>query len=186
MNSPRIEKILEKYFHGETSLAEERVLREFFRQEKLPVHLAELKDQFVMYEEESKEVLPDDFEDGVFEAISKKEKQSRASQRSKFYYISGVAATILIIVTVFIRFDVLTGPVYSDEDVDQAFVEATQILTFVSDKFNKGAAPLKKVARFDEGINNLNSVKKFDEGVSKTNPVSRFKQITDLITNPAP
>jgi len=185
MNSPRIEKILEKYFHGETSLAEERMLREFFRQEELPAHLAELKDQFVMYEEAAAEVLPDDFDDTVFEAISRVEHQNRASKRSKIYYISGVAATILIIVTVFIRFDFFMSS-YTDDDVDKAFTEATQILSFVSEKFNKGAAPLQKVARFDDGITNLKSVNKFDEGVTKSTPVSRFKQITDLITNPAP
>ena len=71
-------------------------------------------------------------------------------------------------------------------DADVAFAEASRILYFVSDKFNQGASPLKKVARFDESINNLNSVKKFDSGVTRATPVSRFKQITDLITNPAP
>jgi len=187
MNSQKIEKILEKYFHGDTSLTEERTLREFFRQEELPAHLAELKDQFCMFDEASEEVLPDDFNDSLFEAISEKERSSKASRRSVIYYVSGVAATVLILITVFFRFEPFSGgSTYSDQEADQAFQQASRIFGLVSDKVNKSTIPLEKVARFDEGMSNLNTVKKFDDGVKKTTPVSRFKQITDLITNPAP
>ncbi|GAB3964582.1 hypothetical protein GCM10028806_02320 [Spirosoma terrae] len=34
-----IEKLLEKYYEGETTLAEEKLLRQFFQQEDVPVHL---------------------------------------------------------------------------------------------------------------------------------------------------
>lgn len=187
MNSQKIEKILEKYFHGDTSLTEERTLREFFCQEELPAHLAELKDQFMMFEEAAEEVLPDDFDDSVLDAINEKERISRASKRSVIYYISGVAATILILVTVFFRFQPFVGgSTYSDEEADQAFQKASRIFGLVSDKVNKSTVPLEKVARFDEGMDNLKTVNKFDEGVKKSTPISRFKQITDLITNPAP
>jgi hypothetical protein len=185
MSSQKIEKILEKYFHGETSLTEERTLREFFRQEELPPHLAELKDQFSMLDPESEASLPDDFDNALFAEINNQDRKSKASKRAVLYYISGVAATILIIVTVFIRFDPFVGNQTKSQE-ELAFEEASRILYYVSTKFNQGADPLKKVARFDEGINNLNSIKKFDDGVSKTSPISRFKQITDLITNPVP
>ncbi len=36
---PNIEKLLERYYEGETSLEEEKQLREFFRQETIPAHL---------------------------------------------------------------------------------------------------------------------------------------------------
>ncbi|MEN8225330.1 MAG: hypothetical protein ABFS05_08220, partial [Bacteroidota bacterium] len=85
MNSHRTEKILEKYFQGETSLSEERMLREFFRQEELPAHLSELKDQFLLFDAEAEETLPDDFDNELFEAIGIKERQSRASKRAVLY-----------------------------------------------------------------------------------------------------
>ena len=98
-----------------------------------------------------------------------------------------MAATILILVTVFFRFDAfMSGSRYNEAEAELAFTQASNILYFVSDRFNKGADPLGKMARFDEGVKNLNTVKKFDEGMSKTSPVSRFNQITKLITNPAP
>ena len=187
MSSQGIEKILEKYFAGETSLAEERKLRAFFLKEEIPSHLAELKEQFMLYENESREELPEDFDEVLFNRINAKERGRKISRRTTIIYISSVAATILILVTVFFRFDpFLNSSQGNDPEAELAFIQASNILYFVSDKFNKGAEPLGKMARFDKGVKDLNTVKKFDEGVSKAAPVSRFDQITKLITNPAP
>ena len=41
-----IEKLLERYYEGETSLAEEKQLRHFFQQETIPVHLQRHAGQF--------------------------------------------------------------------------------------------------------------------------------------------
>lgn len=186
MNSHKTEKLLVKYFEGETSLAEERSLREFFHQEEIPAHLEELKVQFELFDSEARQVLPSDFEDKLFDEIDRQERGRRSGRRATIYYVSGVAATVLILITLFVRFDPFTAESqYNDRDAEIAFNEASRILYFVSDKFNKGANPLEKVARFDEGVTNLKPVKKFDEGVNKTTPVSTFNKITKLITNPA-
>ena len=186
MSSHKIEKLLEKYFAGETSLADERTLREFFRKEDIPAHLLELKEQFGLFESEAGEELPADFDEKLFDKIERQERNRKTGRRATIYYVSGVAATILILITVFIRFDTFTGnSAYNDRDAEIAFNEASRILYFVSDRFNKGANPLGKVAHYDKAINDLENVKKFDEGVSKASPVSTFNRITKLITNPA-
>lgn len=41
-----IEKLLERYYEGETSLAEEKQLRQFFQQDNLPAHLKTHAEQF--------------------------------------------------------------------------------------------------------------------------------------------
>lgn len=46
MNTERIEQLLEKYFVGDTSLEEEKELREFFRQNDIPADLKSYADQF--------------------------------------------------------------------------------------------------------------------------------------------
>ena len=186
MSSHKIEKLLVKYFEGETSLAEERTLREFFRKEDIPAHLFELREQFGLYESEAHEELPSDFDEKLFDRIERQERSRKTGRRATIYYIGGVAATILILITVFIRFDTFTSNQgYNDRDAEIAFNEASRILYFVSDKFNKGANPLGKVAQYDKALNDLKNVKKFDEGVSKASPVSTFNRITKLITNPA-
>lgn len=183
MSSQKIEKILERYFHGETSLAEEQRLRNFFLKEELPSHLEELREQFLFYEQEKDHKLPETFDEELFDAIDKQERSKRASRRAVFYYVSSVAAAILIIITVFISFDPKTG---NSREAEEAFAQASQVLYFVSDKFIKGSNPLERVKRFNDGVENLKKVKKFEEGVDKTAPVSKFNQITNLITNPAP
>ena len=186
MNSPKIEKLLERYYQGETSLAEERALREFFRQDKLPPHLAELKAQFIILDEDEGLELPESFDEELFSMIREKEKSSRLSRRRVVIYISSVAATVLILVTLFIRFNPFLDRSYGNSpEAEEAFEQASRILFFVSDKFNQGADPLRKVASFDQGIEDMKSIKKFDEGIKKTMPASRFSQITNLISNPA-
>lgn len=187
MSSQRIEKTLEKYFQGETSLAEEQKLRDFFLKEEVPAHMAELKEQFQLYQEESQAGLPDDFEDTLFAEIDLQEKSTKASKRSMIFYISGVAATILILITLFIQFDpFIMNSSDKNLEAELAFGEASRVLFFVSEQLNKGTDPLANVARFDEGIDNLNTVTKLDEGMTKATPMSRFNQITNLLTNPAP
>tara|TARA_R100001143_G_C3360727_1_gene135368 strand:+ start:13305 stop:14114 length:810 start_codon:yes stop_codon:yes gene_type:complete len=46
MNTEKIEQLLEKYFEGETTLNEEKELREFFQQDEIPAHLKSYIDQF--------------------------------------------------------------------------------------------------------------------------------------------
>ncbi|WP_461093089.1 HEAT repeat domain-containing protein [Spirosoma gilvum] len=43
---PDIEQLLEKYYEGETTLQEEKLLRQFFQQESIPAHLQSHADQF--------------------------------------------------------------------------------------------------------------------------------------------
>lgn len=185
MSSQEIEKILERYFHGESSLSEERSLKAFFKKEDLPAHLADLREQFLVFEQEREEVLPDDFDDNLFKAIEKEEKSKKASKRAVIYYVGSVAATILIILTIFIRFDPLARNTQTMQ-AEEAFAEASQVLYFVSGKFMQGTNKLGTVGQFNDNVSKLENVKKFDDGVEKASTVSRFKQITDLFTNPAP
>lgn len=46
MNTEKIEQLIDKYFDGDTSIEEEKELREFFRQDNIPDHLKSYADQF--------------------------------------------------------------------------------------------------------------------------------------------
>ncbi|MBN8826503.1 MULTISPECIES: HEAT repeat domain-containing protein [unclassified Spirosoma] len=43
---PDIEKLLDKYYEGDTTLQEEKLLRQFFQEESIPAHLQSHADQF--------------------------------------------------------------------------------------------------------------------------------------------
>ena len=63
MDYKYIEQLLERYFAGETSLQEERILCAFFEQDVLPAHLAEMKPLFAWKDAaRADEQLGDDFD----------------------------------------------------------------------------------------------------------------------------
>ncbi|MBT8295479.1 MAG: hypothetical protein KJO51_03605, partial [Gramella sp.] len=57
MELNKIEKLLERYDEGETSLAEEKQLREYFLKNEIPVHLRSYQLMFRFSERQGKEQL---------------------------------------------------------------------------------------------------------------------------------
>lgn len=74
-----IEELLNKYFEGETSCEEERKLRRFFTQGRVPEHLQAYRPMFTFFEEESK-----------------RPKTHAPLRRRLLYAFSGIAAGVLI------------------------------------------------------------------------------------------
>ncbi len=104
MDYKYIEQLLERYFNAETSLEEERMLRTFFSQEDIPAEMQQWRALFVADEEE---VLGDDFDDRILEAIGKtpvaEEVQVKARQVSltqRLIPLFKAAAVVAIILTV--------------------------------------------------------------------------------------
>lgn len=81
----RIDELINKYFEGETSAAEEQEIRMFFAKENVPQHLLLYKPMFAYFEEE----------------IARKEVKvvttNRFKRRKIFYMVSGIAAAMLLL-----------------------------------------------------------------------------------------
>jgi len=96
-----IEELLEKYWEGETTLAEERRLKEFFtRNQDLPPHLAMYREQFAMFADwQKEEALGGDFD-------ARMEKQIRTEARvvalrpriAYWQWAAGIAAGIALFI----------------------------------------------------------------------------------------
>jgi len=81
----QIEELLDKYFEGETSSAEEKELRKFFSSGDVPEHLMVHKPLFAYFDEEIKK------EEAT---IIKKRMPER---RKVLLWVSGVAAAVLLL-----------------------------------------------------------------------------------------
>ena len=57
MNLQKIEKLIKKYEQGNTSLEEEKILMDFFRNEEVPYQLRSYMDLFYFMESSKKEEL---------------------------------------------------------------------------------------------------------------------------------
>ena len=70
MDYKYIEQLLERYFNAETSLEEEQMLRTFFSQKELP---ADMQQWRALFTADDEEMLGDDFDARIMEAIAQQE-----------------------------------------------------------------------------------------------------------------
>ncbi len=181
MNSQEIEKILEKYFAGDTSLEEEVILKNYFSQKDVSGHLQSLKHLFNYAADASKGEMPgDEFEQKILDGIQEtKTRKLRTARKMYLYVASGVAAGILIIIGLFITFDSFLKPM---TDTEIAYNKTRQALIFISAKFNTGLEPAGTLAEFDKGMKQLSKIKTFDKGVDEVSKVSKFYETQKKIT----
>lgn len=85
-----IEKLIERYFEGETSAAEEKYLRSFFASGKVPEYLVAYIPLFAYFDEEIRRKEVDVVPDKILV-----QKETKRSLRLVLYVVSGVAACVL-------------------------------------------------------------------------------------------
>lgn len=116
-----MDELLNKYFDGETSCEEERLIRRYFSEEKVPEHLLCYKPMFAYFDEEiSKEKT-------VHKIVPRK--------RTIMYAISGIAACAIIAIATnaFLHHNrtntenyvMIDGKICTDEAVVKAYAKAS-------------------------------------------------------------
>ena len=161
MDYQQIEKILEKYWEGKTTLEEEITLKDFFTQEEVPEHLKDCAALFKYFSEEEKNApLGLQFEEKVLNKIH----PNRSGKLLSWQFIMKIAATVLIMVAVgtvfFQNSKIKSEPlVYVDtyEDPEVAYEEMKKALTIFSSQLNKGTEKLTEISEFNKPEEILNN-----------------------------
>ena len=94
-----IEQLLDRYWQGETTLAEEQILRTFFAQDDVPANLAKYKSLFAYEQSETTDdVLSDDFDERMLALIDEPEpvKARTISIRQRFAPLIKAAAAVAV------------------------------------------------------------------------------------------
>lgn len=184
MNLHEIEKLLEKYFEGETTLSEERKLRDYFASGNVPVQWKSLEGYFnFLIQEQHQHLENPSFDDKVMSYV-KENKMSRLTdlRRPWIYWISGVAASILILIAVFVKFDPFGGKIEDTyNDPQTAYIEARKILLFVSAQLNKGTNTLEPVSVIETGINELKPVATYSLATGEVNRLNEVENVNKMI-----
>lgn len=97
-----IEQLLERYWQCQTTLEEETILRAFFAQEDVPVHLLPYRQLFLAEHEEAQHVtLGDDFDRRMLSMISDEEpvKAREITFAQRFRPLFRAAAMVAIMLT---------------------------------------------------------------------------------------
>ncbi len=137
MELSKIEKLLEKYFEAETSLAEEALLKEYFSQEDIPPHLVPYRDLFVYFNQSSTEVA---------------EKEIVLPQRNHLLQWLSVAAALILMVSVY---SVYQKNQREKQEARLAYIETTRALNMISQNLNKGNRAIVKLETFDQTANKI-------------------------------
>jgi hypothetical protein len=141
----RIEQLLEKYFEAETSIAEEKELKEYFASSNVAQHLEQYKSLFGY----------------VFQA---KQEQFTATiplntkKRKNVVWLS-VAASVAVLLGVSLYTINIDKPKSNDlgtyDDPEVAFRETQKALAMISEHVNKGIGSMSYLNEFEQSKNRI-------------------------------
>lgn len=164
-NISEIDNLLTKYYNGESTLADEQYLVEYFTtSQDIPDRLHIDRDLFIAlnYSEQSEIAIPDNLEQDILNKIDEisivKEMSPR---RFDFRLLIGIAASLVVIIGLGWHF--MEAPLRSNEvtDPELAYVETAKALNLLSQKLNKANNCLIQTQNTINNINNeINSILK--------------------------
>lgn len=157
-----IEKLIEKYDNGETTLKEEQQLKDYFSQETVPPHLEVYKSMFQYFLHTHEEQFTKD--------VPLKSKKTY----SLYQWIS-VAAIAVIMLGIFTQVDLFQPQTQTLADLTPQeraeYEEAKEVFALVSSKLNQGSENLMALnmvsTNFDKGTDNLSYLGEFSKTTNK-------------------
>jgi hypothetical protein len=185
MTYSEIDQLLKNYLEGETSLEEEKILRDFFSRGDLPARYQPYAEMFRGFGAMAAVQLNDRRFDKEW---SRKSKQKTDHSKSwsfftHWYAVTGIAATLLLAVLLFVPVKKL--PVISlfshkiedtFDDPRQAYAETVKALLMVSEKINTGTNQMKDLNKLDKGLKKADKMLTFNKGLQDANKLSKFNE----------
>lgn len=176
METTKIKALLQKYFDGETTPAEEKLLEEYFTSEAVDSSLQEYIPFFDGILELAGNNRDRALESDIMDFILESETKEKSKYRWLWQTVTGVAASVIIVLGGFLYYQQQKTFDDTFKNPDEAYAYAVKTLGYVSNKYNKGLASLSK---FDKLQTATEPVRK---GLA---PVNEFYQtIEKLKTKP--
>jgi hypothetical protein len=180
-----IQKLLEKFYAGNTSMTEENELELFFRKENVPEEYKADKELFFFIAANSEHMdIPVDLKEKIIFTLDKAEKSESRVRRINLYSISGLAAGLLIILSVYLGF-IRENPFevtsqYAIEDPDRAYEEVKKALEYVSQKWNSGTSELENLGQINKGLKTISPIRKLSSGSRELNLLGNLKKAENI------
>ena len=163
-----IKSLLEKYWEGETSLAEEKTLKAYFAQPDIAPELQAYQAFFDYTKSEKELELSLDFDEKLLSKMNASTPQltiaTRTRTRTIFRWISSAAAMFLLCLASYIAYNGYEKTeqkpgakvIILDDaaDAEEAYEKVKAALLLVSNKMNKGKT---------EAVNGLNKINVIDK-----------------------
>jgi hypothetical protein len=147
MELAKIEQLVEKYFEGETTIAEEIQLKQYFSTEQVAAHLEHYKPLFGYFAAEKEEKFTP--------TLSLKTKKQFSVARI------AIAASVVFLVGVitFINYQPTNPPQVANSDLgsfetpEEAFEETQKALALLSEKVNIGMESVNYINEYENSKN---------------------------------
>lgn len=151
MNTKELNRLLEKYYKGESTKAEERDLKIFFNGNTIPEGYEAERAIFGYYLAVSDIPEPSaDFEARILAGIDESQNKSGSRKNRRFVLtVLSTAASILILTGSYFFFVHRSEPRDTFSDPKVAYAETLKILMDVSSQLNHGAIALEPVTRIN-------------------------------------
>jgi len=135
MELANIEKLLEKYENAETTIAEEKALKNYFLSDNVAPHLEEYQALF-----------------GYF-STSKNERFTKTiqlnSQKKSWKWLT-VAASVVLLVSVYSGYENI-----QQRKAEKVYAETIDAFEMLSANLNKGNVAIAQLQRFDDTTNKI-------------------------------
>jgi hypothetical protein len=151
-----IEKLIEKYDNGETTLKEEQQLKDYFSQETVPPHLEVYKSmfQYFLYTHEEQYT---------------KDVPLKSKKTYSLYQWISVAAVAVIMLGVYFQ---MSGPTELEkQEALLAYNQTMEVFNLMSSNLNKGTEGVEALnmvtTNFDKGSENIAYLGEFSKTTNK-------------------
>jgi hypothetical protein len=188
MKTKEIDRLLEKYYNGQSSEEEELRLRSFFETAIIPDGFETEKALFRFFSENAPIPQPsEDFENNIISAVDKIEQNSSAPvYKNKYFIYSSIAAGILLLVGSYFFFIYRSEPKDTFTNPEIAYAETVKILFEVSSAFNHDTQQLDQVRKLENvavrGFETINKSTRLIDNNLKN--LDYFQQTINIVNSP--
>jgi hypothetical protein len=170
MNTKEIEQLLGKYFEGETSLLEEKLLKEFFSGDDIPEDFRQYQPMFSFFNSEASLSLSDEQQERVLERRLEQYREETSAVKShpgkkRLYYFSGIAAGLLLLAALVFTLRNEIGRRHhhelSNPEAEVAYAQTKQALLLVSVGLNTGLDAIQRLGTLNNAMEQVQKINKF-------------------------
>lgn len=174
MNTTEIKILLDKYYDGETSLDEEKILKSYFASADIDESLLEHAPVFAYFKTESALKAGDDLEYKILQKLNDAAVVPFYKSRIFWTYFTGIAASIIFVFAFIFESqnshnDQMAGAQQPDRKTLIAYQQTKIALAYVSGTYSRATEPLNEVAKFKNSTITIEEMSKMENELSRIN-----------------
>ncbi len=152
MDSKKLEQLLQKYWNCETSLEEEQMLRDYFRNENVPKQEKETALLFQYFEQQKQQSVNEHFDKALLGQLKKPKGKVTNLVQTSLRIAAGIA--VLVAAVFFVRQEIRKNDTLAMEDTyddpQKALEETKKALMMISKGFGRAEMQAKKINLLNE------------------------------------